>query len=133
MKTFSIPSIAFLFWSFLPCLTAQVTKQSYSVSYYAPKQATGEPDVPNNGDSVKAWATLQADTGSEWLKVGYKKAVKVAEIRIRESFTPGAVVRVTAFIDGDEEVVLWEGEDPTRTAPKDFVVRVFDVEVETNR
>ncbi len=79
-------------------------------------QATGAPNVPRAGDHVSAWASQAANGGIEWLDLSYAKAVKIAKVRIRETYNPGAVTRVTAFVDGGE-VTVWEGRDRTRKAP----------------
>ena len=44
-------------------------------------------------------------------------------MRIRETCGPGAVSRATAITDNGTEVTLWEGQDPTRQGPTDFVVK----------
>lgn len=89
---------------------------------WGPEQATGAPDTHHGGDSATAWASLGADSGTEWLQLEYDREVAVAEVRIRETDNPGAVSRVVAVVDGEEKV-LWEGEDPTTTVPAEFVVR----------
>lgn len=90
---------------------------------WGPEQATGAPDTPQAGDIQTAWASLQPDGGPEWLQVEFDRAVKIAEIRIRETFNPGAVNKVTAIAADGKEEVVWEGEDPTKTAPGDLVVK----------
>jgi len=91
---------------------------------WGPEQATGEPDTPRAGDIRTAWASLRPDGGPEWLRVGYRRAARIAQVRIRETFNPGAVVKVSALADGGREVLLWEGRDPTAEAPGDLVVEV---------
>jgi hypothetical protein len=91
---------------------------------WGPEQVLGPPDTPQAGDCQTAWASQTQDGGEEWLRLDYETAVNVAEVRIRESYNPGAVSRVTALPEGGEEVLLWEGEDPTEQAPSDFVVEV---------
>jgi hypothetical protein len=48
--------------------------------------------------------------------------VDVAEVRIRETYNPGAVTKVVGLVDGREQV-LWEGTEATAAAPREFVVR----------
>ncbi|MBN1587888.1 MAG: VWA domain-containing protein [Pirellulales bacterium] len=90
---------------------------------WSPEQATGAPDTHQAGDIPTAWASLEPNGGIEWLQVEFDRAVNPAEIRIRESFNPGAVSKVVAVADDGSEQVLWRGQDPTSTAPTDFVVR----------
>src|SRR5204863_1994729 len=85
------------------------------------EQATGAPDTMIAGDQPTAWAPLQQDGGAEWLRLEFGKTVEVAEVRIRETFNPGAIQKVLA-IDGGMERPLWEGVEEIRPAPCEFVV-----------
>jgi hypothetical protein len=85
------------------------------------EQLIGPPDTPTAGDQRTAWASATQDGGDEWLLLTYETEVEVAEVRVRETYNPGAVSKVVAIADDNTEVVLWEGEDPTREAPSDFV------------
>jgi len=95
---------------------------------WGPEQAAGEPDTFQAGDIVTAWASLTPDEAQEWLQLEYEKAVTIAGVNVRETYNPGAVCKVTALAGeagGElEEVVLWEGADPTREAPGVFAVPV---------
>jgi hypothetical protein len=75
---------------------------------WGPEQATGAPDTPEAGDYSTAWASLSQDDGPEWLDLTYEQPVEVVAALIHESFNPGAVRRVVAFV-GDVETVVWEG------------------------
>ncbi len=99
---------------------------------WGPEQATGAPDTPNAGDIQTAWASLRPDAGLEWLQLGFLRPVEIAEIRIRETFNPGAVCKVVALVENGPEQILWEGQDPTESAPADFVVQP-KTRVTTNR
>jgi len=87
-------------------------------------QAAGPPDTAQAGDFPTAWASRQPDAGTEWLWVDFDKAVEVEQVRIRESYNPGAISKVTGQVDG-QEVVLWEGTAAGGAAPRDFVVPVY--------
>ena len=80
---------------------------------WGPEQATGAPDTMIAGDQPTAWAPLQQDGGAEWLRLEFGKTVEVAEVRIRETFNPGAIQKVLA-IDGGMERPLWEGVEEIR-------------------
>jgi hypothetical protein len=71
------------------------------------------------------------DGGPEWLKVDYERETQVAEVRVRETYNPGAVIRVTAILAGGEEALLWEGEEPPAQAPIDRSFPVTNVNVPT--
>ncbi len=88
------------------------------------EQATGPRDTLRGGDMQTAWASRTPDGQEEWLLLGYETAVDIAEVRVWETYNPGAVVRATALADDDTETTLWEGDDPTTEAPGEFVVTV---------
>jgi hypothetical protein len=90
---------------------------------WSPEQATGAPDTPEAEDAPTAWTPLEPDAGPEWLRVRFERAVAVAEVRVRESFHPGAVRRVSASGEDGVSFLIWEGDDPTSQAPADLVVR----------
>lgn len=76
------------------------------------EQVLGEPDSLVAGDATTAWASLNADE-REWLIVGYDQAVIPKTVSIHENYGPGAVDKVTVFAPDGEELIAWEGEDPT--------------------
>ena len=86
---------------------------------WGPEQATGAVDSPIPlGDYRTAWASLTEDGQDEWLLLSYGSPVRTAEIHVYESFNPGALWKITA-VDGEEETVIWEGEDPVFNYPYD--------------
>ncbi|MHC4558033.1 MAG: M56 family metallopeptidase [Planctomycetota bacterium] len=93
---------------------------------WGPEQAIGAPDTQGAGDFPTAWAPLKSDAGPEWLKVDFERAVKIAALRVRESFNPGAISKISAILEDGREHVLWEGQDPTSevSADADFVLRI---------
>ncbi|MGD8239588.1 MAG: hypothetical protein PVH68_13600 [Armatimonadota bacterium] len=91
---------------------------------WGPEQATGPPDTPRAGDIPTAWATREQNAGIQWLKLDYEQAVTIGEVRVRETYNPGAVSKVAAVLENGTETVLWEGQDPTTNAPGDFVAQV---------
>lgn len=91
---------------------------------WGPEQATGAPDTPEAEDAPTAWCPLEPDAGAEWLLVHFEKKVSIAEVRVRESFHPGAVARVSALSEDGTSSVLWEGHDPTAQPLEDFILRV---------
>ncbi|HEX5221956.1 MAG TPA: hypothetical protein VFZ59_20505 [Verrucomicrobiae bacterium] len=89
------------------------------------EQVIGPPDTVRPGDAPTAWAPLKANAGTEWLAVGFEQAVEVAQVRIRETYNPGAISKVTAVVN-NEEVTLWEGTAAPGDTPRDFVVPVSE-------
>jgi len=90
---------------------------------WSPEQATGAPDTLSAGDFPTAWASLQPDGTQEWLEVTFAKPVEVAEVRIRETFNPGAISKIEAVAADQKETVLWEGKANAMQAPADMVVK----------
>jgi len=86
---------------------------------WSPEQATGPPDTMEAGDRSTAWASRNPDSGEEWLKLDYKREVMVAEVRVRETYNPGAIVKVTAVLPGGDEALIWEGTEAPAQAPVD--------------
>ena len=80
---------------------------------FSPEQAEGPPDVRQAGDNPLAWASQTPDGQKEWLLCSYSDPVPIRAVIVHESYNPGALVRVSAFNAAGEEVVAWEGDDPT--------------------
>jgi hypothetical protein len=89
---------------------------------WAAAQAVGPPDA-GVGDDPKAWATLAADGGAEWLELRYEKAVHLARIVVYENENPGAIARIVAFDAAGAEIVVWEGTEPRKQKPAKFDVK----------
>jgi hypothetical protein len=104
-----------------PQLEAQTN--AIPMRQWGTEQALGAPNTDRAGDIPTAWATREPDAGPEWLSVGFESAVELAEVRIRETFNPGAISKVTAIENG-REVVLWEGTAAGGAAPRDFVLPI---------
>jgi hypothetical protein len=122
MPTFHALAVSILAIFLALPVRAQEIKEPWSA-----EQATGAPDTSTAEDAPTAWTPLEPNAGAEWLVVRFPRAVAIDEVRIRESLSPGTVSRVSATIeDGTEDgasSILWSGDDPTTTAPADFVVR----------
>jgi hypothetical protein len=91
---------------------------------WGPEQALGPPNTPAADDTPSAWAAREPDGGEEWLKLEFDTALDLAEIRVRETFNPGAIARVTAFHSNGREVTVWEGREPRGQAPLDIAFPV---------
>lgn len=87
---------------------------------WGPEQLVGPPNTHEGGDIPTAWAPRQSSgNGEEWVHVNYDRAVELAEIRVRETYNPGAISRVAAVLPTGREVVLWQGVEPAAEAPVD--------------
>ena len=107
----------------LPEEVSQPVKADPAKRGWGPEQVTGVPDTPRAGDFPTAWASREPDGGAEWLAVAFGREVDIAEVRIRESYNPGAITRVTGVVGG-REITLWEGTPQRGPAPRDFVAPV---------
>jgi hypothetical protein len=89
----------------------------YTNGSWSAIQATGRPDTMTAGDAPTAWASLLADGGIEWLELTYENAVYPELVRVRETFNPGAVVRLEVLDPEGAWRQVWEGKDTTRECP----------------
>ena len=87
---------------------------------WGPEQVLGPPNTDAGGDIPTAWAPSSPQgSGEEWLHLGYQHAVEVAEVRVRETYNPGAVSKIAAVMPDGQEMVVWEGTEPPAQAPVD--------------
>jgi hypothetical protein len=104
-------------------VTARASSE-YTDTRWSAQQATGEPDTLVGGDAPTAWASKEANAGEEWLELDYSEGVRPTAVRVRETYNPGAVVKVEARDAGGTWHVLWEGADPTAVCPGWLEVKV---------
>jgi hypothetical protein len=85
----------------------RAVSSEYRASDWSARQALGAPDVyPKSGDAPKAWASKEPDAASEHLEVGFAPT-RTKQIRIYETFNPGAIASVDAILaSGKHERVL---------------------------
>ena len=84
---------------------------------WSPGQAAGAPDTFQAGDMRTAWASQDPDGGPEWARLEYERPVEIAQVRVRETYNPGAIASVAAVLTNGSEVVLWQGVEPKGEAP----------------
>lgn len=86
-------------------------------------QIIGEPDTLTDGDRSTAWASLEPDGGREWLEARFDDAVEPSAIVIRETYNPGAIIRVEAMDGKRRYHTVWQGRDGAgKASPAEFVV-----------
>jgi hypothetical protein len=94
--------------------TASSTYQdAQGESSWSANQATGAPNVDKYGDDGHAWTTKTQDAGIEWLDLKFPRPVHAEEVRVRESYGSGAVVKVEVFDEQGSAHTVWAGNDPT--------------------
>lgn len=77
------------------------------------EQLFGPPDTKSFGDQRTAWAPQTQDGQQEWIVAHFENEVTPKEIHIHETYNPGAVTKVSIFTALGNEVVVWQGKDPT--------------------
>jgi hypothetical protein len=81
---------------------------------WSAEQMTGKPDVETYGDNGNAWTSKEADKGLEWVQLTFSKAVNAYEVRIRQTFNPGAIIKVELIDEKGKNHTIWEGVDKTK-------------------
>ncbi len=81
-------------------------------NYYTPARAIGEPKVVYAGYNTEAWCPAQQNTGEDWLELSFATPKRASGIRVRQTFNPGAIVRVEAIEPDGTLHLWWQGNDP---------------------
>jgi hypothetical protein len=95
---------------------------------WSPNQMTGKPNVESYGDHGEAWAPKDPNKGIEWVKVTFPKSVNATDVRIRQTYGPGAIIKVELIDDKGSSHTVWEGVDKTKYEPDKikYFVASFD-------
>ncbi|MBL9199564.1 MAG: hypothetical protein JNL39_03615 [Opitutaceae bacterium] len=88
--------------------------QKNNYNYYTPARAAGEPKVVYPGYNTEAWCPAQQNTGDDWIELTFAKPTKAAAVRVRQTFNPGAIVKVEAVESDGTAHLWWQGNDPYR-------------------
>lgn len=98
-------------------------------SDYSSMQATGAPDVNACVDDPRAWTPSNADpvpgtssagvTVDDWLELTFPEPISVHQVRIYETYAPGAIVAVglESSFGGADPLVLWNDYSGDGPAP----------------
>ncbi|MCI0449134.1 MAG: hypothetical protein L0Y79_05010 [Chlorobi bacterium] len=81
---------------------------------WSPKQLTGAPNCERYGDNRNGWASKDADKGIEWVKLTFKNPVFATELRIRQNYNPGAIIKVELIDTDGKSHTIWSGADKTK-------------------
>lgn len=93
---------------------------------WSPEQMTGEPNVKVYGDNGFAWASKEQDKGMEWVKLTFEKEVNVTEIRIKETFNPGAITKIELIDTDKNSHVVYKNTAEKRDASMQYLVASFE-------
>lgn len=89
-------------------------RRKSSARAWGPEQAVGPPDTMAPGDHRTAWAPAQADGGIEWLEAAFANPADAAQVIVRQTCNPGAIVKVAAILEHGSEIPIWTGEDSSK-------------------
>jgi hypothetical protein len=81
---------------------------------HSASQATGVPDVEVYGNNIAAWTPKTPDGGIEWLELQFAKPVHATTVRVRESYGPGAVIKVELVDEQGAAHTVWTGSDASK-------------------
>lgn len=76
-------------------------------------RATGAPDTQFYSDAGTSWATKETDSGIEWIELSYEKPVSATQVKIRQNYNPGAIIKVELFDEAGTAHSVWQGPDAT--------------------
>ncbi len=95
--------------------TVRAVSSQYTNTSWSAQQVLGPPDVfPSAGDNAKAWASLAADGGDEFIEVGFAHPYPISELAIYETYNPGAVREI--------ELITASGQHIVHTAPPEAMI-----------
>jgi hypothetical protein len=87
-----------------------------SASYHF-MRATGVPDTEGYGDRYTAWASKETDSGIEWLDLQFDKPVNATQVKIRQTYNPGAIIKIELFDEKNVAHSIFQGPDMTKYKP----------------
>jgi hypothetical protein len=90
---------------------------------WAANQTAGPPNVEKYADDGNAWAPKEQNAGLEWLDLTYVKPVHATEVRVRESYGSGAVIKIELQDHKGAWHTVWTGTDTTKGL--DYLIAKF--------
>lgn len=97
-----------------------------SKASWSPVQMTGVPNVSTYGDNGNAWASKEQDKDMEWVKLTFEKEVFATEVRIKESFNPGAIVKIELVDSKNKSYVVFEGTASEKEKKMQYCLATFE-------
>ena len=108
-----IAALVFGWWNDRQRLMKRIDALESEESSWGTHQVTGPPDTSGAGDLPTAWASRTQDSQMEWLILEYGNPIRPVQALVHETFNPGALTQISVFDPSGEEVVVWQGIDPT--------------------
>lgn len=94
-------------------------------SSWSPEQMIGEPNVKRYGDNGSAWASKEQDKGEEWVKLTFEKEVYATEVRVKETFNPGAITKIELIDNEKKSHVVYESKASKKDASMQYLIASF--------
>ncbi len=113
-------------WAITAKASSTYASQTGQNASWGPEQMTGEPNVKAYGDNGFAWASKEQDKGMEWVKLTFEKEVNATEIRIKETFNPGAITKIELIDTDKNSHVVYENTAEKRDASMQYLVASFE-------
>ena len=118
--------------------SATTSYGSAATDSWSAQQATGAPDVTAQapdlacGDIGQAWASAARDT-VDTLTLGYAKAVVPTGVVVRETYNPGAIVKIEVSGPSGQRATVYQGQpSKVEECPRMFEVDITDVSFPVN-
>lgn len=93
---------------------------------WSPEQMLGAPNVKNYGDNGNAWASKEQDKGMEWVKLTFEKEVNANEIRIKETYNPGAISKIELIDTKNMNHTVYESNANAKDKKMQYLVASFE-------
>ena len=93
---------------------------------WSPEQMIGEPNVKAYGDNGFAWASKDQDKQKEWVKLTFEKEVNATEIRVKQTYNPGAITKIELIDTDKNSYVVYENTAATSDASMQYLVASFE-------
>jgi hypothetical protein len=104
--------------------SSATASSEYSNPSWSAMQTVGEPDTPECGDQVTAWASATSN-GVDWLEVTFDQPVYATQINIHQTYNPDQVVLVELITPEGEAVSVYEMTPFDFTSSCPYVLPVF--------
>ncbi len=93
---------------------------------WSPEQMIGKPNVQKYGDNGNAWASKEQDKGTEWVKLTFEKEVNATEVRIKQTYKPGAISKIELIDTKNMSHVVYEGKVEAKDDKIQYMTASFE-------
>ncbi len=84
-----------------------------SPTQYSASQILGPPSVmPDFGETPCAWSPAILSNRTQWITVGFSKAIPVRQVAVAENINPGAIAFISVIDSSGRETKIWQDLSP---------------------